>query len=115
MAGTAAEGLMGALLGVLGGRIGYSSAGPTGFMVGSMFDSRRGRVGLGSWARSRPRARFDHSALLAMVDERSPEVVDAAMSKVGGTLCAGPMADMETEIAAAEDASAKPSGRAARS
>ena len=52
-------------------------------------------------------ARFGHTALLAVVDERNPEVLDAAMSELGGTVVRRSVADVEAEIAAAEDAERK--------
>jgi FAD/FMN-containing dehydrogenase len=47
------------------------------------------------------------TALLAVVSEQSPEVVDAAMSHLGGTVLRRPVADVEAEIAAAQDAERK--------
>jgi hypothetical protein len=42
-----------------------------------------------------------------VVEEPSPEIVDAAMSDVGGIIARRPLADVEAEIAAAEDAERK--------
>ena len=42
-----------------------------------------------------------------MVDEQSTEVLDAAMSDLGGTVLRRPVVDVEAEIAAAEDAERK--------
>jgi hypothetical protein len=42
-----------------------------------------------------------------VVDEPSTEIVDAAMSDLGGTVARRPMAEVEAEIAAAEDAERK--------
>ena len=42
-----------------------------------------------------------------MVDEQSPEVVDSAMSDLGGTVVRRSVAVVEAEIAAAEDAERK--------
>jgi len=45
--------------------------------------------------------------LLAVGLEQSPEVVDAAMSGVGGTVLRRPVAEVDAEIAAAEKAERK--------
>jgi uncharacterized membrane protein len=55
------------------------------------------------------------TALLAIVRELNPEVIDAAMSDLGGTVLRRSVPDVEAEIAAAEDAERKPSGKPARS
>ena len=39
-----------------------------------------------------------------MVDEQSPEVVDAAIQRLNGTVLRVPLDDVEAEIAAAEEA-----------
>ena len=39
-----------------------------------------------------------------MVLEQSPEAIDAAMSGIGGTVLRRPVAEVEAEIAAAEEA-----------
>jgi hypothetical protein len=51
--------------------------------------------------------KLDHTALLAVVDEPSTEMVDAAMADLGGTVVRRAVADVEAEIAAAEDAERK--------
>ena len=48
-----------------------------------------------------------HTALLAVVDEPSTEIVDTAMSDLGGTVVRRSVADVEAEVAAAEDAERK--------
>jgi uncharacterized membrane protein len=55
------------------------------------------------------------TALLAIVRQLNPEVIDAAMSDLGGTVLRRYVADVEAEIAAAEDAERKPSRKPARS
>ena len=45
-----------------------------------------------------------HTALLAVVEEQSVEVVDTAMADIGGTVVRRAVADVEAEIAAAEEA-----------
>jgi hypothetical protein len=55
------------------------------------------------------------TALLVVVTEQSPEVVDVAMSGLGGTVLHRPVADLAAEITGPEEAELKPSGKPARS
>jgi hypothetical protein len=48
--------------------------------------------------------KLGHTALLAVVEEQSVEVVDTAMADLGGTVARRAVADVEAEIAAAEEA-----------
>ena len=54
------------------------------------------------------------TALLAQVTEQSPEVVDAAMARLGGTVLRRPVDEVEAEIAAAEKAQREAKREAAR-
>jgi hypothetical protein len=45
-----------------------------------------------------------HNAVLAQVVEQSPEVVDTAMARLSGTVVRRPVYDVESEIAAAQEA-----------
>jgi uncharacterized membrane protein len=104
---TASGGLIGLLIGVLGGPLGVLIGGTYGLFVGSLFDLydlTEADSALGEISTS---ARIGHTALLAVVDERSPEVVDTAMSAVGGTVVRRPVAEVEAELAAAEEAERK--------
>ena len=47
------------------------------------------------------------TAVLAQVTEQSPEVIDAAMARLGGGVLRRPAVDVEEEIAAAEEAQRK--------
>jgi hypothetical protein len=101
---------MGLLLGIIGVPFGVLIGGATGLMVGPLYDladyeetdsaldaiSSSIQVGR---TRCSPRS------------SRSPEVVDAAMSGVGGTVLRRPV----TKIAVAEEAERKPSAKPARS
>jgi uncharacterized membrane protein len=105
--GTASGGLIGLLIGVIGGPLGVLVGGTYGLFVGSLFDLYdlgETESALGEISSS---ARIGHTALLAAVDERSPEVVDGAMSDLGGTVVRRSVADVEAELAAAEDAERK--------
>ena len=55
-----------------------------------------------------------HTALLAQVTEQSPEVVDTAMARLGGTVLRRRVDDVEAEIAAAEKAQRDAKREAAR-
>jgi hypothetical protein len=55
------------------------------------------------------------TALLAILRELNPEVIDATMSDLSGTVLRRYLADVEAEIAAAEDAERKPTRKPARS
>ena len=78
--------------------------GTYGLLVGSLFDlgdAEESESVLGQISAS---VRPGHTALLAEVAEQSPEVVDTAMARLGGTVLRRPVADVEAEIAAAEKA-----------
>jgi uncharacterized membrane protein len=103
-AGTASGGVLGLLLGIIGGPLGVLIGGTYGLMVGSLFDLddvERTESVLSEISES---VRPGHTALLAQVTEESPEVVDTAMTRLGGTVLRRPVADVEAEIAAAEKA-----------
>jgi uncharacterized membrane protein len=105
--GTATGGLMGLLLGVIGGPFGVLIGGATGLMVGSLFDLAdydESESALGAISSS---VQAGRTALLAVLVEGSPQVVDEAMSEVGGTVLRRAVAEVEAEIAAAEEAQRK--------
>jgi uncharacterized membrane protein len=105
--GTASGGLIGLLVGVIGGPLGVLVGGTYGLFVGSLFDLSDMTEADSALAQISGSVRLGHTALLAVVDERSPEVVDAAMADVGGTVARRSVADVEAEIAAAESAERK--------
>ena len=104
MTGAAGGGLLGLLIGLVGGPLGVLVGGTYGLFVGSLFDLYDLDETDSALAAISTSARLDHTALLAVVDEQSPEVVDIAMSNLGGTVVRRPVADVEAEIAAAEKA-----------
>jgi uncharacterized membrane protein len=107
MPATAGGGLTGLLLGVIGGPIGMLLGGTYGLFVGSMvdlYDAGEAESTLGAISGS---VKLGHPALLAVVDEPGPAILDAAMADLGGTVVRRPVADVEAEIAAAEDAERK--------
>jgi uncharacterized membrane protein len=105
--GTATGGLIGLLIGVIGGPLGMLVGGTYGLFAGSMFDlydADESDSALGEISSS---VKIGDTALLAVVDEQSTEVVDAAMADLGGTVARRSVAVVEAEIAAAEDAERK--------
>jgi len=102
--GTAAGGILGLLIGVIGGPFGVLLGGATGLMIGSLFDlddADDTESVLTEMSRS---VRVSHTALLAQVTEQNPEVVDAAIAALDGRVVRRPLVEVEGEIAAAEEA-----------
>ena len=106
-ASTAGGGLVGLLIGIIGGPFGMLIGGASGLFVGSLFDIQDiddTESALGSISSS---VAVGRTALLAVVAEQSPEVIDTAMSGLGGTVLRRSVDDVEAEIAAAEKAERK--------
>src|SRR6476646_44493 len=107
LVGAASGGLIGLLLGIIGGPLGVLIGGATGLMVGSLYDLadyEETDSALGAISSS---VKAGRTALLAEVVEGSPDVIDAEMSGVGGTVLRRSVADVEAEIAVAEEAERK--------
>ena len=100
-------------IGVLFGPFGVLIGGATGLLIGSLFDLDDDDDTESVLAEISRHARADHTTLLAEVSEPSPDVIDTAMSELGGDVLRRPAADVEAEIAAAEEAQ-KAAKRAAR-
>jgi uncharacterized membrane protein len=104
LAGTATGGIVGLLIGILGGPFGILIGGATGLLVGSLFDGSDADETESVLAEISKSLRVDHDALLAEVSEQSPEVIDTAMTRLGGTVLRRRSSDVEAEVAAAERA-----------
>ena len=107
--GAAAGGVIGALLGALTGPFGLLLWGATGALVGSLADAEEADVSEGvlvSVTQSMPPGT---AVLFADIDEVTIGIVDAVMEKAGGRVTRRPRAEVEAELAAAEEA-----GQAAR-
>jgi uncharacterized membrane protein len=102
--GAASGGLLGLLVGIIGGPLGVLIGGTYGLMVGSLFDLGEAEQTESVLSQISASVKPGHTALLAEVTEQSPEVVDTAMARLGGTLLRRPVDDVEAEIAAAEKA-----------
>jgi uncharacterized membrane protein len=105
--GAASGGLLGLLLGVVGGPLGVLIGGTYGVLVGSLVDLGEVEDSESVLTEISASMRPGHTALVAEVLEQSPEVVDTAMKRLGGTVLRRPVADVEAEIAAAEKAQRK--------
>jgi uncharacterized membrane protein len=105
--GAASGGVIGLLVGILGGPLGVLLGGTYGLLVGSLFDIddvERTESVLGEISKQVQPSR---TAVLAQVTEQSPDVIDAAMARLGGDVMRRPVVDVEEEIAAAEEAQRK--------
>jgi uncharacterized membrane protein len=102
--GTASGGLVGLLIGILGGPLGVLLGGATGLAVGSLFDLADAEDSDSVLSEVSKTIKVGRTSLLAQVAEQSPEVVDNAMARLTGTVIRRSVADVEAEIAAAEDA-----------
>jgi uncharacterized membrane protein len=102
--GAASGGLLGLVVGIIGGPLGVLIGGTYGLMVGSLFDLADVEKSESVLSQISASVRPGHTALLAQVTEQSAEVVDTAMARLGGTVLRRPVDDVESEIAAAEQA-----------
>jgi uncharacterized membrane protein len=102
--GTATGGIVGLIVGILGGPIGVLLGGATGVLIGSLFDMDDLDESDSVLSEMSRAVRVDHAAVVAAVEEQSPEIIDAAVHKLNGTILRLPLADVEAEIAAAEEA-----------
>ncbi len=104
LGGTAAGGAIGALVGALAGPLGLLLGGATGAIVGAVADvdeADASEILLGTVIHTVPPGA---TALVADVDEPAPEVLDAVMVRVGGTVTRWSRLGVEAELEAAEEA-----------
>jgi uncharacterized membrane protein len=102
--GTASGGLIGLLLGIIGGPLGMLIGGTYGMLVGSLFDIDDVDTTESVLGEISKQVQPVRTAVLAQVTEQSPEVIDAAMARLGGDVLRRPAVDVEEEIAVAEEA-----------
>jgi uncharacterized membrane protein len=102
--GTATGGLLGLVVGVLGGPVGVLVGGATGVLVGSLFDQDDTDQTDSALAEISKSIRVGRTGLLADVSEETPVAIDAVAANLGGTVVRRSAADVEAEVAAAEDA-----------
>ena len=97
-------GILGLMLGALGGPLGLLLGGTGGALLGSLIDvddADRAESVLATMARAIEPGK---TALVAHVTEPAVEVIDGDMGSLGGEIVRRAVADVEAEIAAAEDA-----------
>jgi uncharacterized membrane protein len=101
---TTTGGLIGLLVGILGGPFGILIGGATGLLIGSLYDTEDVEQTQSVLAQMSSAIRPGQTVVLAEVDEQSDEVVDQAMTRLGGTVMRQSIEEVEAEIAAAEQA-----------
>ena len=106
-AGTASGGIIGLLLGIIGGPLGVLIGGTYGVLVGSLFDIDEVATTESVLGEISKQVQPTRTAVLAQVNEQSPEVIDTAMARLGGQVMRRPVFEVEQEIAAAQDAQRK--------
>lgn len=102
--GTTSGGMIGLLVGIIGGPLGMLIGGATGLMIGSLFDIDDVETTESVLGEISHQVHPTRTAVLAQVIEQSPEVVDTAMARLGGEVLRRPTAEVEEEIAAAQEA-----------
>jgi uncharacterized membrane protein len=112
LTGTATGGLVGLLVGLLGGPFGVLVGGASGVLVGSLFDEDDVDETESVLAGISKSIKVGSAGLLGDVSEQAPEAVDAVMANLGGTVLRRPAADVEAEVAAAEEAQREAKKRA---
>ena len=105
--GTASGGIIGLLVGIIGGPLGVLLGGTYGMLVGSLFDIDDVATTESVLGEISSQVHATRTAVLAQVNEQSPEVIDTAMARLGGEVMRRPVFEVEQEIAAAQDAQRK--------
>ena len=105
--GIASGGMIGLLVGIIGGPLGVLLGGTYGALVGSLFDIDDVETTESVLGEISKQVQPTRTAVLAQVTEQSPEVIDAAMARLGGEVMRRPAVDVEQEIAAAQEAQRK--------
>jgi len=105
--GVTAGGILGLLIGVIGGPLGVLLGGATGLLAGSLFDLDDEGHKASVLSDLSSSVLPGKPALLAEVSEQTPEVLDTAMSQLGGTVLRRHVEDVEAEIALAEEVQQK--------
>jgi uncharacterized membrane protein len=90
----------GLLLGVLGGPVGVLLGGTVGGLVGAAFDLSPRDEDDGLLAAYARHVAAGTTAVLAALDEPLPQIVDAAMVQLGGSVRRSPAAEVAAELRA---------------
>jgi uncharacterized membrane protein len=107
MLGTASGGVLGLLIGIIGGPLGMLIGGAGGLYAGALFDIHDAGEAESALAGISSSVRIGRTALLAVVTEQSPDVIDTSMFGLGGTVLRRSVADVDAEVAAAQTAQRK--------
>lgn len=102
--GTATGGLVGLLVGIIGGPLGMLFGGTTGLVVGSLFDMDDDEETVSLIGELSNQVQVGRTALVAEVIEPSHEVINVTMARLGGEVLRRPAADVQAEIAVAQEA-----------
>jgi uncharacterized membrane protein len=114
LVGTASGSLMGMLIGVLGGPVGVLVGWGTGALMGGVLDIARADKSdeaLATLGRAIPP---ESTAVIAGVAEPAVEVIDGEMAKLGGEVTRRPLAEVMSELEAADQAAAAAAREARR-
>lgn len=116
MGGTA----VGSLVGVLGGPLGLVIGAVTGSALGAAMDLKRARTGRIFTTDVADALERGQAALVAAIDEESPDAVDARLQALGGRVARHELSELadreyERDVAAVETAIADAKAEAARS
>jgi hypothetical protein len=112
---TAGGGLIGLLIGIIGGPLGMLIGSASGFCLGSLSDPGdidETESALGAISSS---VQVGRTALLAVVSELNPEVIDAACRTSAAPCCDDPWPTSRPRSPRRRTRSVKPSGKPARS
>ena len=115
LVGTASGSLIGMLVGVLGGPVGLLLGWGAGALMGGAFDLDRAETSdeaLTVLGRAIPP---ESTALIASVEERTVEVIDGEMAKLGGEVTRRSVAEVMAELEAAQEAADAAAREARRS
>ena len=104
LVGTASGGLIGLVVGILGGPLGVLLGGATGLLLGSLYDLQDADTTESALGEVSKSVQVGRNSLLAQVVEQVPEVLDAEMARLGGTVIRRPVYEIEDEIARAQEA-----------
>ena len=105
--GSASGGIVGLLVGIIGGPVGMLLGGTYGALVGSLYDIDDIATTDSVLGEISNQVQPTRTAVLAHVTEQSPEVIDTAMTRLGGQVMRRPVPEVEQEIAAAQEAERK--------
>ena len=105
--GTAVGGVVGALVGVIAGPLGVLLGWSSGVIAGAAYDTGEAADTDDGFTVLSNRIPAGGNALIAEMTETSHAIADDIAEKLGGSVTRIPTAEVETEVAAAQDAARK--------